>query len=1109
MSNAGQVALGIVGGIVGFYLGGPQGAVYGFQLGLAVGSVVSPTQLPGTFGPRLTDNRTTTSTLGATVVEIAGTDVTMGNVIWLGKIVETATTTEVGGKGGPEQSQTTYSYNQSIAVGLCKSLRGTGMKGIQQIFENGKLVYDIRPQQPDEDATAYANRQTESATYRAGFTLYLGTEDQLPDPTIEAEEGIGNVPGYRGLMYIVFPNRLLRDDQARRHPNWKFVVYDEGSEACPEAEDYSNEVVYPWAFGTKDVRNVCNEHQYQFTKGIHPIRDSLESALSDATSNNYPISVLRGFSPEIATSTGHLLPYFASETTFNTEKASFYLWYSPDMQKELDEPIYIPPDNPGLGLAECDWIRQRNPPFWWTGRAEDGNHEPHGIRQVPLFGGDPVTYGSLVTNPVAFCDLDPDSPGNEGREWHTEDAAITVTRIAQPPPAPCTMSGCGAGGYYPSGREGFCYDAAGVLIESTPWIRDDARTYHVLQRFVSGTPITYPLNPARPLGHAQYNDEAFWTQAYNDAVDGGLLPFGWTYGLEYPQTQSFGYYRNFTRCTADTDLVSIADIVRAICLRCSMPLDLIDVSDLEERYVNGYSLAKTMDGRSAIAPLRSVGFFDAVETNGRVAFPVRGKAPVRTLLLSDLGARDSGGDEQPPLITTKQQDDVELPRQLFVQYRDPERGYEVGEQPSPTRLITDAVNDMYVDVAVAISATQAAQAAEVLWADMWASRWQHSLAVGMPHLDLDPTDTLLVPVDGRNERMRIVAVDDNSLVIRQMQLLRDDDGSYVSEAIAEPSAVEPPTMIFYAATQAVMLDLPPLRADDNDPGFYVAVSRANNGNRWGGATIYRSSDGVAFQAQGSVANEALIGTVFSALPAAGWQTWDNGNELIVTLPRGSFETRTESDVLGGANALAIGAHGRWEIVQFVNAELIDNTRWRLTNLLRGRRGTDHNIGLSQAGDTAVLISGSGIIRQALSIDQVDIDYIYRAVTNGTQLGTGSDQTFAGDGEALKPFSPVHIHGVRDAGTGDLTISWTRRDRLLIDYVAGTPTPMSETVEDYEIDIIDNAGEVRRTISVSQTEAVYSAAMQITDFTGPQSQVQVRIYQISAAIGRGHYREAIV
>src|SRR6185312_8665276 len=34
--------------------------------------------------------------------------------------------------------------------------------------------------------------------------FYRGTDDQLPDSLIEAKQGAGNAPAYRGLCYLVF-----------------------------------------------------------------------------------------------------------------------------------------------------------------------------------------------------------------------------------------------------------------------------------------------------------------------------------------------------------------------------------------------------------------------------------------------------------------------------------------------------------------------------------------------------------------------------------------------------------------------------------------------------------------------------------------------------------------------------------------------------------------------------------------------------------------------------------------------------------------------------------------------------------------------------------------
>ena len=69
-------------------------------------------------------------------------------------------------------------------------------------------------------------------------------------------------------------------------------------------------------------------------------------------------------------------------------------------------------------------------------------------------------------------------------------------------------------------------------------------------------------------------------------------------------------------------------------------------------------------------------------------------------------------------------------------------------------------------------------------------------------------------------------------------------------------------------------------------------------------------------------------------------------------------------------------------------------------------------------------------------------------------------------------------------------------------------PLSEESELYEVDILDGSTVVR-TIKISSPTASYSAADQTTDFGSAQSSIDVKIYQLSAVVGRGYAAEAAV
>jgi hypothetical protein len=62
-------------------------------------------------------------------------------------------------------------------------------------------------------------------------------------------------------------------------------------------------------------------------------------------------------------------------------------------------------------------------------------------------------------------------------------------------------------------------------------------------------------------------------------------------------------------------------------------------------------------------------------------------------------------------------------------------------------------------------------------------------------------------------------------------------------------------------------------------------------------------------------------------------------------------------------------------------------------------------------------------------------------------------------------------------------------------------PLGEDAEAYEVDILAGTAVVR-TLHASAPSALYAAADEIADFGTAQTSLAVRVYQISATVGRG-------
>jgi hypothetical protein len=223
---------GVIGGIIGFVWGGGNWQL-GYAIGSAIGGAIDPERIAG---PKVGDIARQTAQEGVPCPLFAGTAGAAGNLIYKSE-VRRVTVDEQQGKGGGPVVETERLY-VTFAIRIGASLfygpgSRTGLVGLSRIWEDEKLVYDVTPT---------SQMMAESAKYAQGFTFYPGNDTQLPDPDLEAIEGVGNVPAYVGRAYVVFKNKDVTD-RLGAVPQYRFEVSAAGSQAAVETvamTDYDN-----------------------------------------------------------------------------------------------------------------------------------------------------------------------------------------------------------------------------------------------------------------------------------------------------------------------------------------------------------------------------------------------------------------------------------------------------------------------------------------------------------------------------------------------------------------------------------------------------------------------------------------------------------------------------------------------------------------------------------------------------------------------------------------------------------------------------------------------------------------------------------------------------
>ena len=151
--------------------------------------------------------RLTGASEGAAIAQVYARVRVPGQLIWSTRFLEHVAESG-GGKGAPPRPKTReYSYSISVAIGLCEG----EISGIGRIWADGQLV------------------ESNSLNMR----VYSGSATQMPDPKIEAVEGTGNVPAYRGLAYVVLEDLDLTA-YGNRIPQLNFEVIRPTPEGLPE-----------------------------------------------------------------------------------------------------------------------------------------------------------------------------------------------------------------------------------------------------------------------------------------------------------------------------------------------------------------------------------------------------------------------------------------------------------------------------------------------------------------------------------------------------------------------------------------------------------------------------------------------------------------------------------------------------------------------------------------------------------------------------------------------------------------------------------------------------------------------------------------------------------
>lgn len=1068
----------IVGAVIGAYFGGPQGAQIGYAIGSLVGNAVDPLVVDG---PKIGDVAQQTSSEGVYQPIYFGTSQGAGNIIAQGPNVIRRRRQSQGKGGGPVT--VTESLYKTFAIRIGVSWRGEeGIVGISRIWENGKLVYDTRPG---------SSIPEESADFATKFRLYLGTDDQAPDPALEAIYGVGNTPSYRGRAYIVFP--LYDITQWKAIPQYSFEVVTGGEASQPiqivafretdsvTTDDWLSsadgmDFSAPWVSDVnlyRRCRFVMTTPDRYIAYGTNKIPAYLKKGTSTwQIATGVACSGVGGYKYGACDATGQVVvipggpPIAGGYLNVSTDYGDsfFSVATALDMCTHLggdfigyyERKIYASPSGTG------GWALTQDMTGIFT-TASGGSR--HSSPTIAMFGGTssvnslPAIIHSNSSSGFAlteFSFFDGDADYIAAITSKTEDFVTTYLVVANNGQIAHRVGDYAEWELSTDRMDVPVWDATSNNV-GFAIIGSNAAIPRRGQIKISADGDT--LTTARDESGLDGNE--FWYQIAALAVTAGEVT---------------------------SDPPTLDQVISAIHTWCGQDAYEYDVSTLSDILVRGLILAGPYTGKDAINTLQNLWMIDSPEYERKINYRKRGANVV------DQYDFDSLIDE--PEEATREQA-IEYPKKLHLDYQSPDVDYAPAKATS-SRSSIDArvIGEMNVQIPVVLTPTEAFQRANVLHKVSWADAdGEVTFFVPDDQIDKVPGDCISLSLRGEIRRLRITKMEYFPGQIK-LTCRGDRQSAYTSNVEGlEPPPPTPPPPSLVGPTMLIVGDWPALRDQDDlsTPVKYIAMGGTTEA--WRGALGEQSIDlGNTYTEMVEVYSGAVMGTLQEDISDAAPYFADHTNVVVVQLDMedDEIDALTEAQFLNEQGGFAlVKSDGSFEIMQYRDAVDLGDGLYELSYLQRGR--LDSETHAFSGGDKFVLLSTVAVVPAASS--QIGVDMYHRATSFGqtTEDGTVIHAEYEGNSQREWPVANILLDRTGDTITGTIV----PRHRF------GTETAPVRSINwtNYEITFQDSLDQFETITQIPDTISYDASAM-----TFP---ITVTVYQVNRITGAGPGKSEVI
>ena len=469
--------------------------------------------------------------------------------------------------------------------------------------------------------------------------------------------------------------------------------------------------------------------------------------------------------------------------------------------------------------------------------------------------------------------------------------------------------------------------------------------------------------------------------------------------------------------------------------------------------------------RDSLAPLIDITGVKLVDRDGRLRSPIV-HAPLA------IGKEEAGCDADGlggTQARIERSPDGEMPALLTIAYCDPARDYQAGQARAASGK--GGKSEARLELPAVLEAGEARLLAEAALARRWLAGERLKLRLPPSRMAVRPGDVVQPAGMARAWTVRSVSIEGMAVAIEAeaapvaIRPLPSDAGRPVSE----PD-------IAVGRSHLALFELPP-DGDAPDPAPLAFVAAANDG-LWKQLPVRLALGDQRLPAV-AIERPCIVGRTETMLDDLCPLLLDERSQVIVRLADDA-QILLNADwdaLLGGTNLALIGD----ELIQFGRAEQLDAGLFRLSRLLRGRRGTEWAAAAHQIGDRFCLIDPSRL--RAVQLAAGSIGGLLTAVAHGIgDVAPLPNASRPVSGEAMRPPAPCHLEIIR-AGV-DLILKWVRRSHRHWAWADGIGDGADAFPELYRLTVTGPDGQIvietaGRSVVLGQSQIPAQAGQPIT------------------------------